>query len=164
VRSDGAIQVTGKTGIVFVLLPGGFFTVGSQREDPAFRNYDALGVLSGNWIALPQKQLRQALQTTTPDNVLKEFGIDPADCPRGFRRGTGCQACRGKGKRGRIGIHEVMHVSPKLSSAISRGTHEDELQALADEAGYVRLLADGLDKATRGLVTLEDVLACARVE
>lgn len=90
-----------------------------------------------------------AKPTTPPDNLLKEFGIDPADCPRGFRRGTGCQACRGKGKRGRIGIHEVMHVSPKLSSAISRGAHEDELQALADEAGYVRLMADGLDQAAR---------------
>lgn len=113
---------------------------------------------------VPQICRSCAEPTTPPDNVLKEFDVDPEHCSSGFQRGKGCQACRGKGTRGRIGIHEVMHVSPKLSAAISRGAHEDELQALADEAGYVRLMSDGLDKAKQGLITLEDVLACARVE
>jgi type IV pilus assembly protein PilB len=106
-------------------------------------------------------------EPTTPyENVLKEFGVDLENCSQDFRRGAGCQACRAKGKAksGRIGIHEVMHVSPKLSSAISRGAHEDELEALADKAGYVRLVSAGLDKAERGLITLENVLACARVD
>lgn len=105
-----------------------------------------------------------AESVTPPENVLREFGIDPADCPRSFRHGTGCQTCRGKGKRGRLGIHEVLHITPKLASAISREAPEEELQRLADEAGYQRLMADGQEKARRGLITLEDVLAVARSE
>ena len=101
---------------------------------------------------------------TPADTVLHEFGLAPGDGGTGFRKGVGCQSCRGRGKRGRIAIHEVLHVSPQLASAISRKAPESELQQLANEAGYVRLLADGLDKAKRGLVTLEDVLAVARSE
>jgi formylglycine-generating enzyme required for sulfatase activity/tRNA A-37 threonylcarbamoyl transferase component Bud32 len=39
-RPDGSIEVTGETGIVFVLLPGGTFTMGAQKEDPNDPNYD----------------------------------------------------------------------------------------------------------------------------
>ncbi|MFN3242272.1 MAG: GspE/PulE family protein [Planctomycetota bacterium] len=93
--------------------------------------------------------------------VRQEFGLGP-DEGHGFRQGAGCQACRGRGKRGRVAIHEVLYVSPALASAISRAASEDDLQRLADEAGYVRMMQDGLDKAQQGLVTLEDVLAVAR--
>ena len=99
----------------------------------------------------------------SPD-MLREFGVEPHQVGNGFRQGRGCQACRGRGKRGRIAIHEVMHVSAELASAISRRASEDDLQRLAEEAGYMRMITDGLDKAQRGLVTLEDVLAVARAE
>ncbi|MFY9342885.1 MAG: SUMF1/EgtB/PvdO family nonheme iron enzyme [Planctomycetota bacterium] len=39
-EADGTIRVTGETGIVFVLLPGGTFTMGAQKEDPDGPNYD----------------------------------------------------------------------------------------------------------------------------
>lgn len=37
---DGSIDVAGDTGIVFVLLPGGTFLMGSQKQDEAGPNYD----------------------------------------------------------------------------------------------------------------------------
>jgi formylglycine-generating enzyme required for sulfatase activity len=40
-EADGSIEVTGVTGIVFVLLPGGTVTLGSQGEDKAAPYYDA---------------------------------------------------------------------------------------------------------------------------
>ncbi len=96
--------------------------------------------------------------------LLKEFGIDPASKPTGFKHGKGCASCRQRGKRGRLAIHEVLYVSPELGAAISRRAEGPELEALAEAAGYRRLLHDGYEKAQRGLVTLEDVLAVARVE
>ena len=39
--SDGSIEVKDSTGIVFVLLPGGTVTLGSQKEDPNGPFYDA---------------------------------------------------------------------------------------------------------------------------
>ena len=39
-REDGSIQVTGDTGIVFVLLPGSTLWLGAQKSDPTGPNYD----------------------------------------------------------------------------------------------------------------------------
>lgn len=39
-EADGTIRVMGETGIVFVLLPGGTFTMGAQRSEPKGPNHD----------------------------------------------------------------------------------------------------------------------------
>ena len=96
--------------------------------------------------------------------VLAEFGLDEKADMSGFRIGKGCQACRNRGKRGRVAIHEVLYVTPALAAAISRGAPDTEMEKLAVEGGYRRLMQDGLEKARRGLVTPEDVVAVARVE
>ncbi len=102
---------------------------------------------------------------TQPEpQVLAEFGLTADTKMTGFKKGTGCQACRNRGKRGRVAMHEVLFVSAALASAISRRAPDAELQQLAKEAGYRRLMQDGLEKAQRGLVSLEDVLAVARIE
>ena len=98
------------------------------------------------------------------EELLREFGIAEAGAGDGFKRGAGCQACRSRGKRGRAAIHEVLSITPELASAISRGAQEEELQQLADEAGYRRMMQDGLAKAQQGQVALADVLAVARAE
>jgi type IV pilus assembly protein PilB len=95
-------------------------------------------------------------------SVLAEFGLDPKQAHAGFRRGRGCQACRNRGKRGRAAVHEVLYVSSEMTSAISRRASDTELFQLAQAAGYRRMLQDGLEKAQRGIVMLEDVLAVAR--
>jgi len=40
-QADGSIAMTGKTGIVFVLLPGATYTMGVQNQDPKGANYYA---------------------------------------------------------------------------------------------------------------------------
>jgi len=41
--ADGRLVPSAESGLVFVLLPGGTFTMGSQRDDPAGANYDPNG-------------------------------------------------------------------------------------------------------------------------
>ena len=94
--------------------------------------------------------------------LLRECGLDPATT--GFRRGAGCKACRNRGRRGRLALHEVLPIGSELASAISRRAPDHELQQLAAAAGYRRMLQDGIDKARAGLVPLEDVLAAARAD
>ncbi len=38
--ADGKLVLTGETGLVLVLIPGGTFWMGAQSEDPSGRNYD----------------------------------------------------------------------------------------------------------------------------
>jgi type II secretory ATPase GspE/PulE/Tfp pilus assembly ATPase PilB-like protein len=105
-----------------------------------------------------------SVPVTPGEAVLAEFGSAARHSLTGFQQGKGCQACRGRGKRGRVAIHEVLHVSPELGTAISRRANDEDLERLAVAAGYRRLLLDGYEKALQGLVTLEDVLAVARTE
>ncbi len=101
--------------------------------------------------------------TAAPPELLEAFGLE--ESPPGLRKGAGCKSCRGRGKRGRMGIHEVMYVSSDMARLISRGGGSDhDLEKAAVAAGYRRMLQDGLLKATQGLVGLDDVLAIARSE
>ena len=107
----------------------------------------------------------ECAEPTTPGaSLLAEFGLAPESGHHGFRRGAGCKSCRQRGRRGRIALHEVLYVTPELAAAISGRASDQVIQQLANASGYRRMLQDGLDKARRGLVTLEDVVAAARTE
>ncbi|MFO1078640.1 MAG: GspE/PulE family protein [Planctomycetota bacterium] len=105
-----------------------------------------------------------AAPATPAPNLLAEFGLDADREWTCFRRGRGCPSCRQRGRSGRTAIHEVLYVTPELATAITRRADGDEIERLAVAAGYRPLMADGLEKAKQGLVTLEDVLAVARTE
>ncbi|GAB4146697.1 MAG: hypothetical protein Fur0037_14770 [Planctomycetota bacterium] len=101
---------------------------------------------------------------TASPRTLREFGLPEGAPVEGLRKGKGCRACRMKGKKGRLAIHEVLPVTPELARMIGQNADEQALEPVAVRAGYRRMLLDGLDKAMQGLVTLEDVLAVARAD
>jgi general secretion pathway protein E len=78
--------------------------------------------------------------------------------------GVGCTACRGTGYRGRVGIFEVVAVTPALRGALLAGAGRDELARVACESdGFQSLLLDGARKAIAGQTTFAEVrrVACA---
>ena len=87
------------------------------------------------------------------------------DVPAGavFYRGRGCEQCRGKGYKGRIGLYEVLTMSEPLAEALLRRAPVEELTALAVANGMRTLLADGIRKAVEGQTTVEEVLRVVSV-
>ncbi len=75
-----------------------------------------------------------------------------------FRRGKGCAECRGFGYRSRTGLFELMEIDYRLRERIARPTPTDELRAAAIEAGMTTMLRDGVEKAMRGVTTVEEVM------
>jgi general secretion pathway protein E len=73
-------------------------------------------------------------------------------------RGVGCAACRGTGFRGRLGLFELLTVDDDLKDAITRGARRAELATLAATCGMQTLRADGWQKVSAGLTTIEEVL------
>ena len=88
--------------------------------------------------------------------VLERLGIE--DDGTVFYRGSGCAHCRYTGYKGRIGVYELMEITPDIRKAIVRGASEDEIRELAKAQGMVELKEAGLMKARRGITTLEEVL------
>jgi type IV pilus assembly protein PilB len=75
-----------------------------------------------------------------------------------FFMGKGCEECRQTGYKGRLGLYEVMPLSPTLKKMVTDEVSAAEIKQQALREGMVTLRRDGLEKMKRGLTTLEEVL------
>ena len=62
------------------------------------------------------------------------------------------------GYQGRMGIHEVLEVSPTIKDMVMNDKTGDELTVQARKEGMLTMLEDGIFKAARGLTSVEEVL------
>ncbi len=77
-----------------------------------------------------------------------------------FYRGCGCSACQQTGYRGRIGIFELMSLSPAIKNLLLSTSEAGRIKqaALAEPEGGMRSLRDdGIAKVLAGITTLEEV-------
>jgi general secretion pathway protein E len=74
-----------------------------------------------------------------------------------FYRGDGCEECRGTGYRGRIGIFELLPISPELREMIVQKRSNAELKNTAQRS-MITMHQDALQKAAAGVTTLEEIL------
>ena len=62
------------------------------------------------------------------------------------------------GYKGRVGIHEILKMSPIIRDLIMKGATPVEIEAQAKKEGMTTMLEDGIMKAVQGVTTIEDVL------
>ncbi len=62
------------------------------------------------------------------------------------------------GYKGRMGIHEVLELSPTIKDMVMAGKTGDEIEAQARKEGMLTMLEDGIYKAAKGLTSIEEVL------
>jgi type IV pilus assembly protein PilB len=72
-------------------------------------------------------------------------------------RPAGCPACANTGYRGRMGLYEVMGMSEEIERMTVERASSDSIRAVAIEQGMLTLREDGLDKAIRGLTSIEEI-------
>ncbi|WP_455029393.1 type IV-A pilus assembly ATPase PilB [Neisseria sp.] len=96
-----------------------------------------------------------------PVPALKKAGFTDADLAQDWKlyRPVGCDSCRGKGFKGRIGIYEVMPVSDEMQNVIMNNGTEVDIMNMAYQEGMVDLRRAGLMKVMQGLTSLEEVTA-----
>jgi type IV pilus assembly protein PilB len=79
-----------------------------------------------------------------------------------FYHGKGCKECQGLGYKGRIGIYEILTISPEIEKAILSGeVSEYQMRELAKKQGMVTMAQDGILKALDGITTVEEVFRVA---
>ena len=71
---------------------------------------------------------------------------------------AGCEACDGKGYRGRIGVHEIMVCNEEFSRLVMGQAPGSKLRAAAQEAGMTSIRDDALAKVRAGMTTADEVL------
>jgi len=70
----------------------------------------------------------------------------------------GCDVCNYKGVRGRIGIFEMLKMTPELEQTILKNPAEADLLIAAHKQEMMTLRQDGVIKALEGLVSIDEIL------
>jgi type II secretory ATPase GspE/PulE/Tfp pilus assembly ATPase PilB-like protein len=72
----------------------------------------------------------------------------------------GCPACMGTGLAGRVGLHELLRVTPGVRRLIQTGARSELIQVEAFQSGQFRTLRqDGIGKVLAGQTSIEVVRA-----
>ncbi|MCJ8294963.1 MAG: type IV-A pilus assembly ATPase PilB [Colwellia sp.] len=69
---------------------------------------------------------------------------------------VGCTHCTG-GYKGRVGIYEVIKISPTIASIIMEGGNSLDIATQCQKEGYNNLRQSGLIKAMSGMTSLEEI-------
>ncbi len=100
------------------------------------------------------------------DDVMEQFNKrHNVDLRRiSFSRGKGCPKCNFTGYRGRTGLYEFFVVSKRIKDMILEGVSEDKLKKAAQEEGMKTIFEHGLEKVSKGITTMEEVLRVTVLE
>lgn len=79
-------------------------------------------------------------------------------------QGKGCDACKGTGYLGRVGIYEVLEVTKSIRELIVEKSDSDTITQAAISEGMTTMLDDGLAKVAQGVTTIEEVLRVTKTE
>ena len=75
-----------------------------------------------------------------------------------WRSAVGCPHCQGTGYRGRLGIYELVDVTPEMQELVIASATAEKMREVATRQGGRTLREDGLLKAMAGLTTVEEVV------
>src|SRR5581483_3916193 len=75
-----------------------------------------------------------------------------------FYRKRGCPQCGRTGYKGRIGIFQLLVMTPELEALVSGKASRDEIERAAAQGGELRKLwDDGMDKVVQGITSVEEL-------
>jgi type IV pilus assembly protein PilB len=75
-----------------------------------------------------------------------------------FWHGAGCSFCAGTGYRDRIGVYELLRVTPELRRLIVGWATQEELRRLAVSQGMRTLVQQAMALVESDVTTIEEVI------
>ncbi len=79
-----------------------------------------------------------------------------------FFKGKGCDKCGHTGYKGRLGIHEILEMTPKIGEMIMSHKSSGEIQDEAEKNGMTLMWEDGFIKAVKGITTVDEILRVSK--
>ncbi len=97
-----------------------------------------------------------AVPPTYAELLKREIGVDPGTAL--FYKAKGCVECANTGYKGRIGLFEILEMSPAIEELIIKNASSADLEAQAVKEGMILIRKDALYKAVTGDITIEEAL------
>ena len=121
-------------------------------------------VASSLELVVAQRLVRTSCDLCSQDyrpkaDVMESLGLSYADLSGVTpRRGAGCAECGESGYRGRVGVFEILEMTPKVRHAFVVDPTENSLAAAVNQHGRYTLREAGLAAAAAGRTTYEEAL------
>jgi type IV pilus assembly protein PilB len=150
-----------------------FTTLHTNDAPSAFTRLQEMGIepflMANSTIGILAQRLARRLcqyckvQATVDEGTLQYFGYTKEDAPP-FYKGQGCDRCNHTGKKGRVGLFELLVMNDELRSAVAMGARTDEIRNLARKSGMKTLKEYATFLLVQGLTSVDEVLANLVVE
>ncbi len=95
-------------------------------------------------------------RTIIPAKVLRENGYKARVELEAYEP-VGCRRCGGSGYRGRVGLYEVMKMTPEIQAMTLERSPSEAMRDLAVTQGMTRLRDDGLQKVKQGRTSMAEI-------
>ncbi len=103
-----------------------------------------------------------------PRDILREAEKILKDAPPEWQnleikcyQSRGCQKCHQRGYLGRMGIFEMFEMTKEVAQAVLEHKGEPEILEIIKQQGFISMRLDGIIKANKGLVSVEEVFKVA---
>ncbi|MGD9691538.1 MAG: GspE/PulE family protein [Phycisphaerales bacterium] len=163
IRDEETAQIAVQASLTGHLVLSTLHTNDAPGAVPRLRDFNvpSFAINSSLLAVLAQRLVRRVCKhCAQPDkpnpDTLRLAGIDPSDA-QNFVRGAGCPQCNNTGYRGRVGVYELLTVTPAVQRAIAQSPSPDAIAEAARAGGFQTMAHDGIDKARQGLTTLEEI-------
>ena len=164
---------TGKTAVEAALTGHMVFTT-LHTNDAAgtFVRLDEMGIepflVSSSTIGIIAQRLARRLcqdckEAYQPDKDTLEYLGLPGDKKTTFHKAVGCDKCS-SGYKGRVGLYEVLRMTPNLRHLVISRASTDEIREAARQDGMLTLKDYGIMLIEEGLTTVDEVLQCVVVQ
>ncbi len=124
--------------------------------DPGLLSDALLGIIAQRLVRTVCPHCAEPYQPTQENLDVLGLTMETAK-PESWRRGKGCSRCFNSGYLGREAVMEVLDVDNTVRRLIHEGTIM-ELHRYLRESNYPSFLMAAIDKVTRGLTTVEEIL------
>ncbi|MCX8071521.1 MAG: type II secretion system ATPase GspE [Candidatus Binatia bacterium] len=126
--------------------------------EPFLVSSSVIAVMAQRLVRRVCTECRVAYRPTREE--IEEVGITPQQLGGReiYKQGPGCAQCKGKGYRGRTGIHELLVVDDEIRSLVMKNADAASIRRTATAHGMNTLREDGAEKVLAGITTIEEVL------
>lgn len=129
----------------------------TRMEDMGIASFLISSTVTG---IISQRLVRKICPNCGTDHISdeRETRLLGLDTPIMIKKGEGCSLCNNSGYKGRIGVYEIMEISPEIRNLIDINAPESEIEDIAIKQGMVILRQACISKIKQGLTTVDEMM------
>ncbi|MBD3648049.1 MAG: type IV-A pilus assembly ATPase PilB [Pseudomonadales bacterium] len=124
---------------------------------PAFNLATSINLIVAQRLARRLCDCKVKLDIPKPALVEKGFAEEDVDAGLEIYGPGGCDRCGGSGYKGRVGIYEVVKITPEIQKIIMEDGNSIEIAECCQKQGFKNIFQSALIKVKNGMTSIEEI-------